>query len=383
MSLSPPVAGFAERLLAWFDGHGRHELPWQQPRSPYRVWLSEVMLQQTQVTAVIPYFQRFVARFPDFSALAEASEDEVMRHWAGLGYYARARNLHAAAKAVMGLHGGEIPSDFEAVLALPGVGRSTAGAILAQAYGQRHAILDGNVKRVLARWAAVEGWPGESAVAARLWQFSEALLPPQRLADYTQALMDLGATLCTARRPRCQDCPLSGDCLALRQDRIAMLPTPKPKASRPRPQREVWLILAEDVEGRWLMERRPGAGIWGGLWCPPMVERDQDWREPMRVRHGLELSRPKLETPINHVFSHFDLLLHPVRAGIERCQSGVREDSDRAWHSPAQLHAGLLALPAPISRLVSGHLALPDLLGQPAVASVRRPRRRRSSSPSP
>lgn len=366
---------FAARLLAWFERHGRHDLPWQQPRSAYRVWLSEVMLQQTQVATVRPYFERFVARFPDFASLAQAPADELMRYWAGLGYYARARNLHAAAQAVMTRHGGEFPTEFEAALALPGVGRSTAGAILAQAHGQRRAILDANVKRVLARWAGIAGWPGEAAVAARLWHCAEQLLPSQRLADYSQALMDLGATLCTARQPRCGDCPLADDCVARREGRIAELPGAKPRPTRPRPQREAWLILAEDEQGRWLLEQRPGAGIWGGLWCPPLIDREQDWADALRERHGLQLGGAQPDAPIAHAFSHYDLRLFPLRGPAQSLATALREAGTSRWYSPAALRAGELGLPAPVARYVE-RLAQPvDLLGTTPVARVRRPRR--------
>lgn len=373
-------ADFALRLLAWFDQHGRHDLPWQQPRSAYRVWLSEVMLQQTQVATVRPYFERFVQHFPDFAALAAAPADEVMRLWAGLGYYARARNLHAAAKAVVARHGGEFPPDFEAALALPGIGRSTAGAILAQAFGQRHAILDGNVKRVLARWAGIAGWPGEAAVATQLWQCSERLLPAQRLADYTQALMDLGATRCTARQPRCGDCPLATDCAALRDGLTTRLPGAKPKPKKARPQREAWLILAEDAQGRWLLEQRPGAGIWGGLWCPPVIELGQDWATVLRERHGLVLSGEFEDLPIDHAFSHYDLCLHPLRGRVELLNTVLHEPPPITWSAPAALRAGELALPAPVARYVERLAQAPDLLGATPAARVRRPRRSAAKS---
>lgn len=369
-------SGFATRLLGWFDRHGRHDLPWQHPRSAYRVWLSEVMLQQTQVATVKPYFERFVARYPDFAALAAAPTDEVMRLWAGLGYYARARNLHAAAKAVVERHAGEFPQDFDAALALPGIGRSTAGAILAQAYGLRHAILDANVKRVLARWAGIAGWPGETAVAARLWDCAERLLPEARLPDYTQALMDLGATVCVPRQPRCADCPLAGDCAARHEDRIAELPGARPAAKRPRPQREAWLIVAEDAQGRWLLEQRPGAGIWGGLWCPPVIERDADWVATLRARHGLALPLWHQDAPIDHAFSHFDLRLHPLR-GVARIDAELHEPGPTAWQHPQALREGVLALPAPLTRYLQGLAAPADLLGAAVVASVRRTRIRK------
>src|SRR5690606_15243844 len=232
---------FAGTLLRWFDAHGRHDLPWQHPRSPYRTWLSEVMLQQTQVQVVLPYFERFVAELPDLPALAAAPLDRVLALWSGLGYYTRARNLHAAALRCMELHGGELPRDFDALLALPGIGRSTAGAILAQAWGDRHPILDGNVRRVLARVHGIEGWPGTPAVERRLWEIATGELPDARLADYTQAQMDFGATLCTRHEPACDACPLRDRCVAWLSGRVDELPTPKP--GKPLPRRSAVVLL--------------------------------------------------------------------------------------------------------------------------------------------
>jgi A/G-specific adenine glycosylase len=338
---------FAGRLLAWFDQHGRSGLPWQQPRSAYRVWLSEVMLQQTQVATVIPYFERFVARFPDFRTLAAASIDEVLQLWAGLGYYARGRNLHRAAQQTVAEHGGEMPRDFEAVVALPGVGRSTAAAILAQAYGERHAILDGNVKRVLARHAAIAGWPGVPAVAARLWARSEALLPARRLADYTQALMDLGATLCTARKPACERCPVAADCAARLSGRIADFPSSKPR--RARPQRRSLLLLVERDDGSLLLERRPPAGIWGGLWCPPVIDEAEPAETILRDRYGLHGSATQTLPSLHHAFTHFDLELLPTRVKVELSALRTAEQADRRWTTIAATAA--LGLPAPVRRL--------------------------------
>lgn len=338
---------FAGRLLQWFDQYGRSGLPWQKPRTAYRVWLSEIMLQQTQVTAVIPYFERFVARFPDIVTLAAAPADEVMRHWAGLGYYARARNLHSAAKQVAELHGGVFPSVFDEVLALKGVGRSTAAAIVAQAFNQPAAILDGNVKRVLCRWAGVEGHPGEAAVSARLWVLAESLLPSSRAADYVQAQMDLGATLCTARKPACARCPLAADCVAHRSHRTAELPTRK--ARRERPHREAWLILVEDDQGRVLLEKRPGTGIWGGLWCPPVVPLGEDRSMQLASQFGIALADEESGETIEHEFTHFALSLHVLRAQAQLLD-GLAEPAPSAWHRPQDLRDGMVALPAPIAR---------------------------------
>ncbi len=345
------TAPFAARLLAWFDAHGRHDLPWQHPREPYRVWLSEIMLQQTQVTTVIRYFERFVERFPDVAALAAAPVDDVLALWAGLGYYARARNLHRCAQQVVAEHGGEFPQTVEALCALPGIGRSTAGAILAQAHGARVAILDGNVRRVLARHGAVAGWPGESAVQARLWALSEALLPGARLADYTQALMDLGATLCTTRKPQCANCPVAGDCAAYAQNTVAQFPQPKPKKARP--QRSVRVLLARNSTGELLLERRPPVGIWGGLWCPPLLDdvklASGDWADALLASAG----KPQPLPAVHHAFTHFDLQLQPLCVQYDPPLQ-LAEPDQRRWVTLDGLAA--LGLPAPIRKL----LELPD-----------------------
>lgn len=336
------MTALADRLLDWFDLHGRHDLPWLSPRNPYRVWLSEVMLQQTQVSSVIGYFQRFVAALPDVAALAQAPLDQVLGLWSGLGYYSRARNLHRAAQRVMTDHGGELPADFDRLLALPGIGRSTAGAILAQAFGQRAAILDGNVRRVLARLDGISEFPGLPAVEKRLWSRAEALLPHTRLADYTQALMDLGATLCTPRQPRCGACPWADDCIAHALQRTGTIP-----AARPRkvvPERSChWLWLA-DPSGRVLLERRPPSGIWGGLWSLPEAADPLEWC----TRFGLSLARLHQLGEVRHVFTHFKL-----RAQVWRCDwlaAGLREAPGEAWFSAGEL--GSLGLPAPVRRLL-------------------------------
>lgn len=341
---------FSTRLLKWYDTYGRHDLPWQQPRSFYRVWIAEIMLQQTQVATVLPYYEQFMQRFADLPALAAAPLDEVLAHWSGLGYYARARNLHRAAQVLVNEHGGVFPQTLEAWQALPGIGRSTAAAILAQVCGQRHAILDGNVRRVLARHAGIDGWPGEPRVAARLWLQAESLLPLVRMADYTQALMDLGATLCTARAPRCTECPLAPDCVALRENRSAVLPTPRPR--RTRPQRRSTVLLIEGTQGRWLLERRPPAGIWGGLWCPPLYAADEDWRERCGRGHGMTLHEIAKLEPVDHAFTHFDLHLQPVHALLQSQPQVL--DAQSRWFTMKQLLAeqpGTLGLPAPIRRL--------------------------------
>ncbi len=346
--MTPPAnPPFAQRLLDWFDIHGRHDLPWQHPRAPYRVWLSEIMLQQTQVAAVIPYFERFIARFPDLAALAAAPVDDVLAQWSGLGYYARARNLHRCAQRIIAEHGGQFPRSLEALTALPGIGRSTAAAILAQAWGERAAILDGNVRRVLARHAAVDGWPGAPRVQRHLWTLAESLLPDERLADYTQALMDLGATVCTTRRPVCTQCPLAADCAAYQQDTVARFPQPKPRRIRPR--RQARLLLAYDGSGALLLERRAPVGIWGGLWCPPLLDdarlASADAAQLLESAHGIEIL-----PLIAHGFTHFELELQPLRLRIDPSPT-LGEPERQRWVAPDEVLR--LGLPAPIRKLLA------------------------------
>jgi len=336
--VSPP--DFAGRVLAWFDVHGRHDLPWQRPRSAYRVWVSEIMLQQTQVATVIPYFARFMARFPDVQTLADAPQDDVLAHWSGLGYYARARNLHACAQAVMTRFGGAFPDTVEACMSLPGIGRSTAGAIVSQAFDAPAAILDGNVRRVLARHAGIDGWPGTPAVSRRFWATAEARLPKARFADYTQALMDLGATCCTTRAPQCTTCPVAADCIARTTQRIAELPTPKPK--RARPHRQAAVLIVENPQGEILLQRRPQSGIWGGLWSPPVIDSEQPW--PIELQALTPRDDSPL-TPVLHRFTHFDLTMQPVHL-----HGAATPDEACRWQPPAQ--ALTLGLPAPIRRMM-------------------------------
>lgn len=330
---------FAARLLRWFDQHGRHDLPWQHPRTPYRVWVAEVMLQQTQVRTVIPYYQRFLARFPTLPALASATLDEVLALWSGLGYYSRARNMHSAAQHCVAAHAGELPADADALAALPGIGRSTAAAILAQAHGQRRAILDGNVRRVLARYQTVSGAPTDPETLRRLWALSESLLPDSRLADYTQAIMDLGASVCTRSKPQCARCPLAGDCVALATDRVAEFP--QPKVRRARPQRQTLMLYAQAADGRVMLERRPPSGIWGGLWSLPEAQTLAEARATWA-----EVDAQPILTLV-HEFTHFSLqiALHRVAA------SAALSDADRHWYSLAEAQA--LGLPQPVRRILS------------------------------
>ncbi|AKS42007.1 A/G-specific adenine glycosylase [Wenzhouxiangella marina] len=328
---------FSERLLAWWERHGRHDLPWQTDRSPYRVWLSEIMLQQTQVATAKPYFERFTQRFPELEDLARAEIDEVLALWSGLGYYARARNLHRSAELCLERHDGSLPEQAEALQALPGVGRSTANAILAQAWDRRAPILDGNVKRVLARHRAIAGWPGRSSVEKLLWQAAEELTPDNRAADYTQAIMDLGATVCRPRNPDCRRCPVAEDCRARIEGRTEELPGRRPKKTRPRRQAEY--LLLRDSAGRVLLERRPPAGIWGGLWSLP--EHDS-------LELSGELEPLPSPAPMEHEFSHFSLRLefHHVRL-----DTAIQvEDRVTAWLNIAEaLERGL---PRPMRALL-------------------------------
>ncbi|HUS24448.1 MAG TPA: A/G-specific adenine glycosylase [Candidatus Binatia bacterium] len=345
MGAAPAASGFARRLLRWHDRHGRHDLPWQRPRTPYRVWLSEVMLQQTQVATVIPYFERFVRRFPSVHALARAPVDAVLAQWSGLGYYARGRNLHRAATLMVQRHGAAVPRDFDALLALPGIGRSTAGAILAQAWGERFPILDGNVRRVLARRLALREWPGTPRAQERLWREATRLLPRTRLADYTQALMDLGASLCGPRAPRCDGCPVNTGCAGWVQGLVTRIPARKPKRARPR--RQAHVLLLRNAEGAWLLERRADDGIWGGLWSAPVV--DGDWRGACRERYGIEPEGAKRLPAVRHAFTHYQLELKPLRIDT-RSPPITGAGRMLSWVTLEQLPN--YGLPAPIRRLL-------------------------------
>ncbi|KAB8315387.1 A/G-specific adenine glycosylase [Tolypothrix campylonemoides VB511288] len=349
--VEPATAGdaFAERLLRWFDVSGRHDLPWQHPRTPYRVWLSEVMLQQTQVRVVVPYFLRFVEALPTLRDLAAAEPDTVLALWSGLGYYSRARNLHAAARLCVERHGGDLPREFDALIALPGIGRSTAAAILSQAWGDRHAILDGNVKRVLARYHGVQGWPGLPAIEKRLWTHAEAHLPHARMADYTQAQMDLGATVCTRADPACIHCPLQADCVARLQGRTAELPTPRP--GKALPHREARVLWIEDAQGRVLLQRRPPTGVWASLWSLPQFEDDDAARAWFERHCAARFDDGATVAAVEHGFSHYALTLHPRRFRDVAPRDATGDDGDLRWVARAELLA--LGIPAPVRRLIA------------------------------
>ncbi len=341
---------FAARLLGWFDLHGRKALPWQRDPTPYRVWVSEIMLQQTQVATVIPYYERFMARFPDVRSLASAPADEVLHLWTGLGYYARARNLQAAAKILVQRHAAEFPATIDEVTELPGIGRSTAAAILALSRGERHAILDGNVKRVLSRVYAIEGDPSSPATLKTLWARAEKCTPALCTANYTQAIMDLGATLCTRSKPACPRCPMQSDCIAAVQGRQAEFPNAKRK--RLRKSRETTLLLAQidSVRGSAiLLERRPASGIWGGLWSPPQFGSESEALDWCRREVGEPAGAPEALEAIDHAFTHFDLRLHPMRVQCAPADA-VREGEGRLWYT---LHAPpRIGLPQPIKALL-------------------------------
>ncbi len=338
---------FNKRILNWYHQHGRHNLPWQKNQSLYRTWVSEIMLQQTQVATVIPYFEKFIQRFPTIVKLAEASQDDVLLHWAGLGYYSRARNIHKTSQIITEQYQGFFPEHYEHVLALPGIGPSTAGAILAQALNQRHAILDGNVKRVLARHQAIEGWPGQKDVEKKLWYWAEKYTPKVEVADYTQAIMDLGATVCTRSSPKCDICPVAVSCLALKQNRVTELPFKKPK--KVLPVRTKRLLIIRNNQGEYLMEKRPPSGIWGGLWSLPELSLDQLVADSVKQNFRLKVTEVQDLPVFRHTFSHFHLDITPCEVLAEaNAKLGANTIAD---HDSFQWCSDLtqLALAAPVS----------------------------------
>ncbi len=336
---------FSSRIIKWQHRQGRHSLPWQLDRDPYRIWLSEIMLQQTQVSTVIPYFERFIARFPSLVTLAAAQEDDVLALWSGLGYYSRARNLHAAARSIIETHGGHFPSAPELITQLPGVGRSTAAAIAALAFGQSCAILDGNVKRVLARHGGIPGWPGDKKVEAALWQLADKRLPPKDIEAYTQGMMDLGALVCTRSKPACPDCPVQSDCIAHAQHRTAELPASRPR--KPLPEKQIQMLLLLD-RGELMLEKRPVRGIWGGLWSLPELPLDDDPESHCRDRFGLAAHTQQVLPRISHSFTHFKLHIQPVQIHLKPRSTNL---PGHTWLSPADALGA--ALPAPIRKLIT------------------------------
>lgn len=339
---------FADRLLAWHAQHGRHTLPWQIQPTPYKVWVSEIMLQQTQVITVIPYFERFLGRFPDIQTLANAPQDAVLHVWTGLGYYARARNLHRAAKHIVEEFGGEFPRTLEHMASLPGIGRSTAGAILAQAFELRHPILDGNVKRVLARYHAIAGWPGERTVECRLWELAEAHTPHNEVRNYTQAIMDLGATLCTRNNPNCAACPISKDCRARDMERQRDFPGAKKRKQLP--VNKTTMVILRDQEGKILLSRRPPSGLWGGLWSFPECPAPEEMVAWSRTHLRREIQVNETWPMVRHTFSHFHLDITPVIGCVTKTL-GIMDDKVTAWYNAAEIFE--LGLPAPVKRLLT------------------------------
>ena len=335
---------FSQNLLTWFDQYGRKDLPWQHPATAYRVWISEIMLQQTQVVTVIPYFNKFIQQYPDVQALANAPLDEVLSLWAGLGYYARARNLHKSAVIIS--QANHFPDSLQDLVALPGIGASTAGAILSIAFNKSHAILDGNVRRVLARFQAISGWTGGTKVNKQLWEISAHYTPEIRVADYTQAIMDLGATICTRAKPKCTLCPLQADCLALQQQRVHELPTPKQRKTIPIKQSIFIIAINEDQQI--LLEKRAPTGIWGGLWSVPELV-SQTEIEPWLVKKSIVVTK-KQSLPIRrHTFSHYHLDYQPIVLHVENPINIVLEAETALWYK--HRHSKNIALPAPVKQL--------------------------------
>lgn len=337
---------FSSKVLGWYATHGRKNFPWQRNSHAYNIWVSEIMLQQTRVETVIPYYEKFMQHFPNVNELAAADMDEVLHLWTGLGYYARARNLHKAAQKIVDEYQGQFPKQLDAVIALPGIGRSTAAAILAMSFNQAHAILDGNVKRVLARYFAIQGWPGTKSVEQQLWQKADTLLPQNKFAEYTQAMMDLGATLCTRSNPQCSSCPVQSNCKAFAQQLQSKLPTPKP--SKKIPQRKVVVAIIQNRQDNsiWL-EKRPPAGIWGGLYSFPEFENTsalEAWLKT-HLKQQDEDATPTSQSlaVITHTFSHFRLHMHPRIIQIDKKPNGVMEDDLGVWYKLTDQKIGLAA----------------------------------------
>lgn len=343
---------FSGPLLKWFKKHGRHDLPWQHPREPYRVWLSEVMLQQTQVQTVIPYFERFIAEFPTISELADASQDEVLHLWTGLGYYARGRNLHAAAQQIANEHNSHFPENYDDILALPGIGPSTAAAILAQAFNQPAAILDGNVKRVLTRFHGISGWPGEKKIETQLWMIAKQYTPDHSAADYTQAIMDLGATVCSRSKPNCDTCPIEQHCVAKAQGNPKDYPTPKKRTALP--VKQTTMLLLQNNNSEILLQQRPAQGIWGNLWSLPEIEADEASAEALALHSeqnfGCAIESTTPLAAFRHTFSHYHLDIQPLHCIVSTHTQCVMDSNNQVWYKcdPADKRG----LPAPVKKLL-------------------------------
>jgi len=337
------INNFQQTVLTWYDSHGRKHLPWQQNISSYKVWLSEVMLQQTQVATVIPYFNTFIDKFPTVTDLANADIDEVLHLWSGLGYYARARNLHKAANIIKEQHNGTFPRGVDALVELPGIGLSTAGAIASLAQGKQAAILDGNVKRVLTRVLAIEGWPGKTAVERELWHYANQLTPKERCNNYTQVMMDLGATICTRSKPKCDECPLASSCLAKSMGEPTRYPTAKPKKQKP--THSAFMLIFKNARGEVLLEQRPPTGIWGGLWSFPEVEDQELLTNYLKYGISNELST------IKHTFSHYHFLIKPIIIELDQLTlENTLNERQTMWICPDNL--ALIGLAQPVTQLL-------------------------------
>jgi len=348
---------FSQSLLNWFDQHGRNNLPWQRNTTSYRVWVSEIMLQQTQVVTVIPYFLRFTRRFPDIKSLGRAELDEVLSLWTGLGYYARARNLHKTAQQLITENKAELPATLTELCALPGIGRSTAGAILSISFNIRAPILDGNVKRVLARYHRIAGWPGKTRIANQLWERAEQHTPEKRLAHYTQAIMDLGATTCTRSKPKCADCPLQNSCDAFIDGSTENYPAAKP--NRKTPQRNAYFLVCHNTQGAILLEKRPPQGIWGGLWSLPQHEDIEALKDRIEQLLQQPLKILGTQNPVKHTFTHFQLTIKPVDAQANITTHLVTEPGRWKWLQPPETNK--LGMAAPIKKLIINSFAINKL----------------------
>ena len=330
---------FAKQVLAWFKAHGRKNLPWQTDATPYRVWVSEIMLQQTQVATVIPYYAAFMQRFASIQQLADAPQDDVLAHWSGLGYYARARNLHRCAIDVVQQHGGEMPSNLDELIALPGIGRSTAGAIASLSMGLPEPILDGNVKRVLARVYGVEGWPGQKKVQDALWQISAAVTPKTNTGQFNQSMMDLGATLCTRSKPACSRCPLANTCFALEQNSIANYPGKKPK--KVTPVKQTVMLVIKDEQGKLLLHKRPASGIWGGLWSLPEVSDAADVPDWLSAQQFRAVADARQIDAFRHTFSHYHLDIVVLEQTVTSFENAIADQQPIHWYGGGSLPGGV------------------------------------------
>lgn len=344
----PSDIEFSKKILCWYDKYGRHDLPWQKSQTPYRVWVSEIMLQQTQVSTVIPYYKKFIARFPTITSLAKATTDEVLHYWSGLGYYARGRNLHRAAKCIQSEYKGRFPTTLFELEKLPGIGRSTAGAILSLSGKGWAPILDGNVKRVLTRCFAIFGWPGKTRVLNELWGLAEKYTPHTRCGDYNQAMMDIGALICTRTQPKCTECPLRHDCLAYQKNTVEIFPGKK--TSHKKPEKHTVMLILKNTSSAVLLLKKPDHGIWGGLWSFPECADKKSAIELCETRFHCQAITQYILPKIKHVFSHFTLHIEPLIVAVTLKQEVIMDSSSQVWYNLEQMPPG--GLPAPIEKLI-------------------------------